>query len=144
MNSKLTYLTAACLLLGAEAFVPTTTTTASIRSTAGSTELHFGLPSFEPKKEGDGEEKDDKKINAKGMIQLITAGLGAPFLGDFQGVDKESGKFMFSLEANNLVDKDGNSKQTSMPYFESGWVDPKDLEKEERKKSDGFKFPWQN
>ena len=41
-------------------------------------------------------------------------------------------------EANNLVDEDGNSKQTSMPYFESGWVDPEDLEKEGK----GFKFPW--
>jgi hypothetical protein len=85
---------------------------------------------------------------------------------------------MFSLEANNLTDEDGNSKQTSMPYFESGkdtgccrrkrllfssrghlnshyyvdcldsmigWVDPKDLEKEQkRKEGGGFKFPWQN
>jgi len=41
-------------------------------------------------------------------------------LGDFEGVDEETGKFMFSLEANNLVDENGNSKQTSMPYFENG------------------------
>ena len=27
---------------------------------------------------------------------------------------------MFSLEANNLVDENGNSKQTQMPYFENG------------------------
>jgi len=80
-------------------------------------------------------------------VQLITAGAGAPFLGDYQGVDEETGNFMFSLEANNLVDEDGKSKQTSMPYFESGWVDPKDLEKEEKRKQEGgggsFKFPWQ-
>jgi hypothetical protein len=31
--------------------------------------------------------------------------MGSPFLGDFEGVDKETGKFMFSLEANNLVDE---------------------------------------
>ena len=57
----------------------------------------------------------------------------APFLGDFEGVDEETGKFMFSLEANNLVDENGNSKQTSAPYFESGWVDENDS---------GFQWPW--
>ena len=49
-------------------------------------------------------------------------------------------KFMFSLEANNLVDEDGESMQTKGTYFESGWVDE---EEEARKKSgSGFKFPW--
>ena len=41
----------------------------------------------------------------------------------------------------------GNSKQTQMPYFESGWVDPEDLKKEEARKAGkggGFKFPWDN
>ena len=47
---------------------------------------------------------------------------------------------MFSLEANNLVDEDGESMQTKGTYFESGWVDE---EEEARKKSgSGFKFPW--
>ena len=56
-------------------------------------------------------------------------------------VPQETGKFMFSLEANNLVDENGDSKQTSMPYFESGWVDE---DEEQRKKEQGsFKFPWQ-
>ena len=32
----------------------------------------------------------------------------------------QDGKMMFSLEANNLVDENGNSKQTQMPYFENG------------------------
>ena len=32
----------------------------------------------------------------------------------------KDGKMMFSLEANNLVDENGNSKQTQMPYFENG------------------------
>ncbi|VEU41696.1 unnamed protein product [Pseudo-nitzschia multistriata] len=108
------------------------------------TELYFGIPTFGKKDEE--EEPEDpklekKKIGMEGLFQLITAGAGAPFLGDFQGVDKETGNFMFSLEANNLVDEDGKSKQTSMPYFESGWVDPKDLEKEEKKKKEGgFRF----
>jgi len=51
------------------------------------------------------------------------------------------------LGKQGAVDEDGKSKQTSMPYFESGWVDPKDLEKEEKRKQEGgggsFKFPWQ-
>merc|ERR1712113_364927 len=95
-------------------------------------EICFGIPTFQPKKEEneEGERTDEKlekkKIGLDGLFQLITAGAGAPFLGDFQGVDKETGKFMFSLEANNLVDEDGQSKQTKMPYFESGWVDPAD------------------
>ena len=94
--------------------------------------------------EGRGENPDpEKKIGLSGLAQLITAGMGSPFLGDFEGVDEETGKMMFSLEANNLVDEDGKSKQTSMPYFESGWVDPEDLEKERQKKQKGgggFKF----
>jgi hypothetical protein len=66
--------------------------------------------------------------------------MGSPFLGDYEGTDPETGKMMFSLEANNLVDEKGESKQTKMPYFESGWVDE---EEEARRKENGFKFPWQ-
>merc|ERR1711957_866375 len=114
------------------------------------TELFFGIPTFFQPENDDGGDDDDsnkgkskdpklekKKIGLEGLFQLITAGAGAPFLGDYQGVDEETGNFMFSLEANNLVDEDGKSKQTSMPYFESGWVDPKDLEKEEKRKREG-------
>jgi len=68
--------------------------------------------------------------------------MGAPFLGDYQGMDEETGKMMFSLEANNLVDEDGNSKQTQMPYFENGWVEEED-DKTSSKSSGGFKLPWQ-
>jgi len=144
-----------------------TTSTATTRSIqqqqkqCSTTELFFGIPKFlEPKNKDDDDDENnsnnnnksskdpklenEKKIGLGSLFQLITAGAGAPFLGDFQGVDKETGNFMFSLEANNLVDEDGKSKQTSMPYFESGWVDPKDLEKEEkRKQGGGFKLPWQ-
>lgn len=52
---------------------------------------------------------------------------------------QETGKFMFSLEANNLVDENGESKQTQMPYFENGWVEEKD---ESQEGGGGFKFPW--
>lgn len=52
------------------------------------TELAFGLPSFQPKTGKDDEPEDPKleksKIGLKGLVQLITAGAGAPFLGDFQ------------------------------------------------------------
>jgi hypothetical protein len=128
--------------VGVNAFAPI-----APASTRLATDLHFGIPTFQPKKDDDKNNKDpnieEKKIGLAGLAQLVTAGLGAPFLGDFQGVEKETGKFMFSLEANNLVDENGDSKQTKMPYFESGWVDPEDLAKEQRRKEQGFKFPWQ-
>jgi len=117
------------------AFVPSQQ---NIRQANPETALRFGIPTFQPKDE-DKDPKEEKKVGIQGLIQLVAAGMGAPFLGDFDGVDEESGKFMFSLEANNLVDEDGKSKQTSMPYFESGWVDPEDLKKE----GNGFKLPWQ-
>jgi hypothetical protein len=118
-------------------------------SDPSTTRLYFGIPSFLTPRNDDDDDDDEaskttkndgiknKKNNSiglSGLVQLITAGAGAPFLGDFEGVDKESGKFMFSLEANNLVDENGESKQTKMPYFENGWVDENDP---------GFKFPWQ-
>jgi hypothetical protein len=53
----------------------------------------------------------------------------------------QDGKMMFTLEANNLVDENGNSKQTQMPYFENGWVEEKD--ESEVNSGGGFKFPWQ-
>jgi hypothetical protein len=128
---------------------------------ATTTQLAFGIPSFlTPQTPNDNNNENDKKkkdvskmeskkddeksVGLKGLVQLVMAGAGAPFLGDFEGVDQETGKFMFSLEANNLVDENGQSKQTSMPYFENGWVDPADLEREEQRKKNGggFKFPW--
>jgi len=130
------------LVASVNAFTP------QVQSNRVQTQLHFGIPSFltpksddDEKETVDGKEKteEEKKIGLSSLLQLITAGAGSPFLGDFQGIDKETGNFMFSLEANNLVDEDGKSKQTSMPYFESGWVDPED----EKRAKEGFKFPWQ-
>ena len=72
------------------------------------TVLHFGIPTFGATKD---EGKDDdnnlekKSIGMSGLVQLITAGLGSPFLGQYEGIDPETGNFMFSLEANNLVDE---------------------------------------
>ncbi|KAL7546877.1 hypothetical protein ACHAWF_011172 [Thalassiosira exigua] len=104
------------------------------------TKLGFGFNGLGSDSESD-EAPPEKKITGGGLVQLITAGMGAPFLGDYQGVD-DDGKMMFSLEANNLVDEDGNSKQTQMPYFENGWVEEKD-ETEVNSGGGGFKFPWQ-
>lgn len=124
---------------------------------SSSSQLSFGIPSFltpqsdkdkdseaksnakKGKKGGEKVKTDEKKIGLSGILQVIASGAGAPFLGDFEGVDKETGKFMFSLEANNLVDEKGNPRQTQMPYFENGWVDPED----EAREKEGFKFPWQ-
>jgi len=59
--------------------------------------LSFGLPSWIPNPQDDDDAQkgvqkkvdDDKpKIGLKGVIQLITAGAGSPFLGDYKGVDK--------------------------------------------------------
>ena len=139
-----------CLLWASttSAFVPSSTRSSSpLPSTSTTTtSLYFGIPDFLTPNSQKKEEvvvaadpKEEKKIGMSGVLQLITAGMGAPFLGDFEGVDEETGKFMFSLEANNLVDENGNSKQTQMPYFENGWVDPED----EKRAAEGFKFPWQ-
>jgi hypothetical protein len=145
----------AAMVVMIEGFVPSRDFVRQRPLSRSSTNLAFGLPSFNPKgNDEDDNNKEDpssleknNKIGLGGLIQLITAGAGAPFLGEFQGVEKETGKFMFSLEANNLVDENGESKQTKMPYFESGWVDPEDLAKEQKRKEQngsGFKFPWQS
>lgn len=93
-------------LMCVDAFAP-----ANPQRTQITTQLNFGIPTFGNNK-GDEESKPDfqgdkpeKKIGMSGLVQLITAGMGSPFLGDFEGVDEETGKMMFSLEANNLVDE---------------------------------------
>jgi len=100
--------------------IPQHTVTAS---TATTSVLHFGLPNFGPKESSSDELTPKKgkksrkknataeeplpeaKIGLGSLIQLITAGMGSPFLGDFEGVEEGTGKLMFSLEANNLVDE---------------------------------------
>lgn len=127
------------LILAAAATLYAFVSNASPAARTCNTALQFGIPTFQPKSD-DNDKVEEKKIGASGFIQLLTAGMGSPFLGDYEGTDPETGKMMFSLEANNLVDEKGESKQTKMPYFESGWVDE---EEEARRKESGFKLPWQ-
>ena len=100
-------LSLALTLQSAIAFAPQANK-ASPSPISTSTKLYFGIPTFGAGKKDDEPSKEDvpeKKIGLSGLMQLITAGMGSPFLGDFEGVDEETGKMMFSLEANNLVDE---------------------------------------
>ena len=75
------------------------------------------------------EEEEEKKpgITWQGLSELVSLGLGAPNLGKFKGVDKETGTLNFELDSNRFISRDGkeynsfdNSKAT---YFENGEVD---------------------
>jgi hypothetical protein len=82
-------ITSALQLTPAASFIPSGLPVAWGQGTS----LNFGLPSgFGSNKSDDkpDQKKDEKKISAGGLVQLITAGMGAPFLGDFEGVDKVS------------------------------------------------------
>lgn len=117
-SAPLLSVVAASLVAGSQGFAP-----AAKQSAVSATQLNFGIPkSFLPKDDEENkiEALPKKEMSLSGIVQLITAGAGAPFLGDYEGVDEETGKFMFSLEANNLVDENGNSKQTQAAYFENG------------------------
>mmetsp|Transcript_12047 Transcript_12047/g.17445 ORF Transcript_12047/g.17445 Transcript_12047/m.17445 type:complete len:151 (+) Transcript_12047:68-520(+) len=138
------------VLASTDAFSPGFISSGRSTNKAVSRALNLKIPftggggSSEEKKASNEPEEEKPKISLSSVIQLITAGAGSPFLGDYEGVDPETGNFMFSLEANNLVDEDGNSKQTQASYFENGWVSEEDMEKERLKNSGGgFKFPWQ-
>ena len=69
---------------------------------------------IEPKKEA------KKGIDFSGLAQLMTMGAGAPMLGDlkktnFNKPEAEGGAALqFELEANNLTDENGESKQVRM------------------------------
>uniref|UniRef100_A0A7S3NKU3 Photosystem II reaction center Psb28 protein n=1 Tax=Aureoumbra lagunensis TaxID=44058 RepID=A0A7S3NKU3_9STRA len=86
--------------------------------------LHIVAASPPEKK---GNESREGKITMQGLFELVSLGLGAPNLGKFKGVDKETGTLNFELESNRFIAKDGkeynsfdNSKAT---YFEYGEVD---------------------
>jgi hypothetical protein len=109
MNSRTVVALLLTLAATSEAFVAPASRQSSVAATT--TELHFGIPTFGAKQyDGDDKKKkaddvSEKKIDLSGLVQLITAGVGSPFLGNFEGIEEETGKMMFSLEANNLVDE---------------------------------------
>jgi hypothetical protein len=84
--NKVTLLAAIAAIAGSDAFVPSKPI--NTRAATTTTELQFGIPTFQPKKDDGDDKKGEKKVGAAGLLQLITAGMGAPFLGDFQGVDR--------------------------------------------------------
>ena len=92
-RQSIVVIAAATLVASGEAFAPVIKP-----SVTTSTQLNFGIPTFQPKKDDEdskGQEPLPKKeLSLAGIVQLITAGAGAPFLGDFQGVDEETGNFM--------------------------------------------------
>ena len=68
------------------------------------------------------------KLGFGALIQLITMGAGAPGLGEFDYTD-DTGKMFFKLEANNLTDEEGNSRQLKQKYFVDGYVEKEDADK---------------
>ena len=54
------------------------------------TKLSFGFNGLGTSDEKEETEDTEKNISAGGLFQLITAGMGAPFLGDYQGVSDVS------------------------------------------------------
>jgi hypothetical protein len=74
-------------VLGVSCVQGFTLPTNKVPASRTNTQLGFGIPSFGSKDE-DKEEQDPKlekkSIGLQGLVQLITAGAGSPFLGEFQ------------------------------------------------------------
>eukprot|EP00614_Pseudopedinella_elastica_P007428 CAMPEP_0172589378 /NCGR_PEP_ID=MMETSP1068-20121228/8138_1 /TAXON_ID=35684 /ORGANISM="Pseudopedinella elastica, Strain CCMP716" /LENGTH=149 /DNA_ID=CAMNT_0013384971 /DNA_START=107 /DNA_END=556 /DNA_ORIENTATION=+ len=93
---------------------------------------NFGRPTEvpEPGSEGAAGQDEEKKpgITMQGLIELVMLGAGAPNLGKFTGVDKETGTLNFELEKNNFKSKKTGKTYNSFDnrdgtYFEGGYVD---------------------
>ena len=65
---------------------------------------------------------EKKKSFISGLAQLVAMGAGAPMLGEFEKFD-DNGRAIFKLEANNLVDANGEVIQTRAKFFTEGWTD---------------------
>jgi hypothetical protein len=95
------------------------------------TKLNFGFNGLgSPPDDGKADaEKPEKKITARGLIQLITAGMGAPFLGDYQGVDSVSANILFWCFVSNDIhmrvlcanDCAMFFRDFSFGWFSAGW-----------------------
>ena len=67
-------------------------------------------------------------ITFQGLVDLIALGAGAPNLGKFKGVDKETGALQFELEKNNFKSSKTGKTYNSFDnrdatYFEEGYID---------------------
>lgn len=71
-------------------------------------------------------EQKSKGLTIGGLVQLVLMGAGAPGLGEYKGTDPTTGKMMFELEANNLVNSKGEDIQTKAKFFKEGWVEGSD------------------
>jgi hypothetical protein len=82
-----------------------------------------------PKQEPENEPVEKKPgITFQGLFDLIALGAGAPNLGKFTGVDKQTGTLNFELEKNNFKSKKTGKNYNSFDnrdgtYFEAGYVD---------------------
>mmetsp|Transcript_8387 Transcript_8387/g.25887 ORF Transcript_8387/g.25887 Transcript_8387/m.25887 type:complete len:146 (+) Transcript_8387:50-487(+) len=120
LQRSLVVVAALAWLHGAAAFAPMTPAPPrTLRATPG-------VPLLAQKNAEDEGERP-ARITMQGLMELVTLGLGAPNLGKFKGVDKETGALNFELEANRIVDKSGkvfNGYDNSQnPYFEDAYVD---------------------
>ena len=90
------------------AFVPSPSNNSIASSSLSKLNFGFnglGTPNDEKKKnkktkDSAATREEEKKITTKGLFQLIAAGMGAPFLGDYEGVD---GVSHISYETNALL-----------------------------------------
>ena len=67
-------------------------------------------------------------ITFQGLVDLVALGAGAPNLGKFKGVDKETGALQFELEKNNFKSSKTGKTYNSFDnrdatYFEEGYID---------------------
>ena len=62
---------------------------------------------------------DRGKLSLGGFFQLLTMGAGAPSLGEYKYTEKDTGKMIFEIEANNAYDKEGNEMYGKNKYFKN-------------------------
>ena len=82
----------------------------------------------EPVSEDNGTGGKKPGIDLQGLVDLMALGAGAPNLGKFTGVDKETGTLNFELEKNNFQSKKTGKTYNSFDnrdatYFNEGYVD---------------------
>mmetsp|Transcript_58268 Transcript_58268/g.117076 ORF Transcript_58268/g.117076 Transcript_58268/m.117076 type:complete len:152 (+) Transcript_58268:52-507(+) len=126
-STMLVFFGVLCIL---DAFTPIayTPTRARMRQLTQVNFGNWGKPiEMDPIDDGD-EEKEKPGITFQGLIELIATGAGAPNLGKFTGVDKETGTLNFELEKNNFKSKKTGKTYNSFDnrdgsYFEAGYVD---------------------